>query len=73
MDIYNYENIYIKPINSGYSVLYSNKHLLEKYGKDVPKTWNELIETAKFIIEKEKLEGNDDIIGYNGLFPSKIK
>jgi len=57
------------PINSGYDVLYSNIPLLEKHGKEVPKTWDELIDTALYIIEKEKEEGNENIVGYNGLFP----
>jgi len=63
--------IYIKPIEAGRTVLYSNKALLEKYNKTVPETWDELIDTANFIIQKEKENGNEDIIGYNGLFNSK--
>jgi len=43
--------------------------LLRKYNKEIPKTWDDLIDTAKFIIKKEKEIGNEDIIGYNGLFP----
>jgi multiple sugar transport system substrate-binding protein len=41
-------------------MLYYRKDLLEKYGRPVPKTWEELVETAKLIKEKEqnpKLEG----------------
>ena len=45
-------------------VLYSNKHLIDKYHQKIPKTWDELIEIALDIIEKEKNEGNDNIIGY---------
>jgi len=43
---------------------------LDKYNKKPPKTWDELIETAKYILEEEKKIGHDDIFGYNGLFPS---
>ena len=49
-----------------YDILYSNKELLNKYNKQVPKTWSELINTCKYIIEKEK--NNTDLICYNGLF-----
>jgi len=38
----------------------------------VPKTWDELIETSKYIINEEKrLYNNTELIGYNGLFPGK--
>jgi len=54
-------------------VLYSNSVYLEKYNRKIPTTWDELLETGKFILEKER-ENNGDInlIGYNGFFPSKI-
>ncbi|ORX79047.1 periplasmic binding protein-like II [Anaeromyces robustus] len=51
------------PFSIGYSVLYSNKNLLEKHHKPVPKTWDELIETSKYILEREN---NPDLIAYNG-------
>ncbi len=35
----------------------------------MPKTWDELIETAKYILEEEKKLNNTALIGYNGLFP----
>jgi len=41
---------------------------LNKYQKEVPKTWDELIETAKFIINEES-KINNTIIGYNGMCP----
>jgi len=40
---------------------------LERYGQRVPETWDELIKTAQYIIEKE----GDDVIGYAGLMPCK--
>jgi len=49
-----------------YSVLYANKALLKRYNKEVPKTWDELIETTKFILDKEK---DTNLIGYKGYFP----
>ncbi len=44
--------------------LYYRKDLLEKYGKEVPKTWDELHETAKFIQEEERKAGNEGMWGY---------
>jgi len=52
----------------GFSALYSNKILLEKYDKPIPKTWDELIETAKYIMEQEN---DPQLIAYNGLFDGK--
>jgi len=49
------------------TTLYSNRMLLNKYDKKVPKTWDELIDTARYILKKEKEENPDvDLIGYNG-------
>ncbi|OUM59892.1 hypothetical protein PIROE2DRAFT_63470, partial [Piromyces sp. E2] len=56
------------PLTLSYEMLHSNKLLLKKYNKRVPKTWNELLETAKEILEKERALNNTDLIGYNGLF-----
>ncbi|ORX61247.1 periplasmic binding protein-like II [Piromyces finnis] len=55
------------PIFLDLTVLYSNDFLLKKYNKSLPKTWDELIETSKYIIDEEQKLGNS-IIGYNGLF-----
>jgi len=55
------------PISVDISVLYSNQILLSKYGKEVPKTWDELISTANYILEKERELNNTELIGYNGL------
>ncbi|MGY4686220.1 ABC transporter substrate-binding protein [Petrotoga sp. DB-2] len=38
-------------------ILYYRKDLLEKYGYDVPETWDELYTAAKDISEKEGIEG----------------
>ncbi|ORX78623.1 alpha/beta-hydrolase [Anaeromyces robustus] len=54
------------PITLGYTALYSNKDLLNKYNKEIPKTWDELITTSKEILEKERALNNTELIGYNG-------
>jgi len=56
------------PFTVFYIVLYSNKELLKKYNQKPPKTWDQLIEISKYIIEEEKKLNNTDLIGYNGLF-----
>jgi len=54
-----------------YTFLYSNVSLLNKYNKSIPKTWDELYETGKYILEKEKEQyNNTEIIGYSSLFSS---
>jgi len=63
--IYN-EKLVGLPMFVTYNVLYSNKQLLDKYNKTVPKTWDELIDTCKYIMEKEK--DDPELICYNGLF-----
>jgi len=48
--------------------------LLEKYDKRVPKTWDELIETSQYILEKERvLYNNTNLLAYNGLFNGLFK
>jgi len=50
-------------------VLYSNDFYLNKYNKEIPKTWDQLIETAQYIMEQERIENkNSHLYGYNGLF-----
>ena len=44
--------------------LYYRKDLLEKYGKQPPKTWDELAATAKEIQDKEREAGNKDMWGF---------
>ncbi|ORX79252.1 periplasmic binding protein-like II [Anaeromyces robustus] len=56
------------PVTVDVDVLYSNKKLLSKYNKEVPKTWEDLLETAKYILNEERKLNNTDLIGYNGLF-----
>jgi trehalose/maltose transport system substrate-binding protein len=44
--------------------LYYRKDLLEKYGKSVPKTWDELAATAQEIQDGERAAGNPDMWGF---------
>ncbi|ORX81293.1 periplasmic binding protein-like II [Anaeromyces robustus] len=57
------------PININYRFLYTNMDLLNKHGQKMPETWDEMINTTKYILEKERDEGNTDLIGYNGFIP----
>jgi len=54
------------PVYLPVTTLFSNQELLNKYGKQAPKTWDELLETSKYIYEEEK-KLNNTIIRYNGL------
>ncbi|ORX52872.1 hypothetical protein BCR32DRAFT_288114 [Anaeromyces robustus] len=56
------------PFSLGFSALYSNIELLKKYNKTIPRTWDELIKTSRYILDEEKKLNNTDLIGYNGLF-----
>jgi len=56
------------------SALYSNINLLNKYGKPIPKTWNEVIEIGEYILQKEREENPEtELIGYNGYANSTQK
>lgn len=44
--------------------LYYRKDLLEKHGKAVPKTWEELTVTAKEVQDAERAAGNKEIWGF---------
>jgi len=54
-----------------FMVLYSNIQLLEKYGKPIPKTWDEMYETGMLIYNSEK-ENNPNLLGYNAIFPCTV-
>ncbi|HZY03312.1 MAG TPA: ABC transporter substrate-binding protein [Anaeromyxobacteraceae bacterium] len=45
-------------------LLYYRKDLLQKYGRQVPSTWQELTETARAIQEAERKAGNDRTWGF---------
>ncbi|OUM59304.1 hypothetical protein PIROE2DRAFT_15192 [Piromyces sp. E2] len=55
------------PITLDIDALYSNQVYLKKYNKTPPKTWEELIETSKYIMEREIAQNNTNLIAYNGL------
>jgi ABC-type glycerol-3-phosphate transport system substrate-binding protein len=55
------------PFHIDFSVLYVNRELFQKYELEYPKTWDELIEKGKFILDNERAKGNNELIGYNGL------
>lgn len=52
------------PIFTDAPALYYRKDLLEKYGKQPPKTWDELAATAKEIQDKEREAGSKDLWGF---------
>jgi trehalose/maltose transport system substrate-binding protein len=52
------------PIFTDAPALYYRKDLLEKYGKEPPKTWAELAETAQMIQDAERAEGKADLWGF---------
>jgi trehalose/maltose transport system substrate-binding protein len=45
-------------------LLYYREDLLEKYERDVPRTWVELAGTARFIQQREREAGDTDMWGY---------
>ncbi|KAL6618458.1 periplasmic binding protein-like II [Neocallimastix californiae] len=58
------------PIFLLYTGFYAHGPLLQKYNKPIPKTWDEMIETGKYILNEERKSNNTDntLTGYNGLF-----
>ncbi|MCH4891372.1 ABC transporter substrate-binding protein [Acidaminobacter sp. JC074] len=50
------------PYRTDTGMLYYRKDLLEKYNKSVPTTWDELVQTAEYIMSKE----GGDMTGYAG-------
>lgn len=52
------------PFYTDAPALFYRKDLLEKYGKAVPRTWDELSVTAREIMEKERAEGQQDLWGF---------
>jgi hypothetical protein len=52
------------PMFIGAPALYYRQDLLEKYGEEVPATWEELTATAQKILDGERAEGNSDMQGF---------
>ncbi|KAG4087594.1 periplasmic binding protein-like II [Neocallimastix lanati (nom. inval.)] len=57
------------PLTIDYSILISNSNFLNKYNRNIPKTWDELIDSGVYILNEEIKRNNTDFIVYNGLFP----
>ncbi|ORX80195.1 periplasmic binding protein-like II [Anaeromyces robustus] len=55
------------PITIDIDVLYSNIEYLNKYNKTAPKTWDELIDTTKYILNEERKLNNNELTGFHGL------
>ncbi|BCM21164.1 putative ABC transporter-binding protein [Mesorhizobium sp. J8] len=52
------------PIFTDAPALYYRKDLLDKYHAKVPTTWQQLQDTAKLVMDKERAAGNKDLWGY---------
>ncbi|ALN72309.1 ABC transporter substrate-binding protein [Aureimonas sp. AU20] len=52
------------PLFGDAPALYYRKDLLEKYGRQPPKTWKELGETAKAVLDGERAAGNTQLTGF---------
>jgi len=57
-------NLVAMPAYMDVGLMFYRKDLLEKYGKQPPKTWDELATTAKEIQDKERAAGHPDMWGY---------
>jgi trehalose/maltose transport system substrate-binding protein len=57
-------NLVAMPAYMDVGLMFYRKDLLEKYGKQPPKTWDELAATAKEIQDKERAAGHPDMWGY---------
>jgi len=57
------------PLTRSFTALYSNKELLNKYERPIPKTWEDLLKTAEYIEEEEeKRKNNTNYINLSGLY-----
>ncbi|MBB5662331.1 trehalose/maltose transport system substrate-binding protein [Rhizobium leguminosarum] len=52
------------PLFTDAPALFYRKDLLDKYGKQPPKTWDEMAATAKEVQDKERQAGRKDLWGY---------
>ena len=52
------------PMYTDAPALYYRKDLLEKHGKEPPKTWSELEQTAKEIMDAERADGSKEMYGF---------
>ncbi len=58
------EQLVAMPWFTDAGLLYYRDDLLEKHGREVPTTWQELTETAQAIQDAERAEGNDRMQGF---------
>ncbi|ORX50628.1 hypothetical protein BCR36DRAFT_54015 [Piromyces finnis] len=56
------------PISMTFTVFYSNYLLLNQYNRKIPETWEEMIDTGKYILNEERKKDNNNLTGYIGLF-----
>lgn len=62
----NGNHIVALPLYADCGIMYYRKDLLQKYGKSVPTTWEELYDVAKYIQDKEREDASqkDKFFGY---------
>jgi trehalose/maltose transport system substrate-binding protein len=51
------------PLFSSVGMLFFRQDLLDKYGRKAPQTWEDLAETAAYIVDREKIK-NPDLVGF---------
>jgi trehalose/maltose transport system substrate-binding protein len=51
------------PLFTSVGMLFYRRDLLEKYGRSVPQTWEELARTAAYVVEHER-KSNRDLVGF---------
>ncbi|ORX80271.1 periplasmic binding protein-like II [Anaeromyces robustus] len=61
--------LYGLPLYLRFPVLYYNKELLNEYNVKVPTTWDELLNSTKYILDEEKKKNETtNLVGYDGFF-----
>ncbi|MEP1931339.1 MAG: ABC transporter substrate-binding protein [Roseibium sp.] len=58
------EKLVALPLYTDAPALYYRSDLLEKHGADVPRTWEQMTETAQIIQDAERAEGNNELWGF---------
>lgn len=58
------DHAYRLGISGDMAGIYYRKDLLNEYDFDPPTTWEELVEQAQFIVEKERAVGNTNLVGF---------
>ncbi|ORX84161.1 periplasmic binding protein-like II [Anaeromyces robustus] len=47
------------PVSIDLTVFYYNENIFNNYEKEIPKTWEELLDTCKYILKKEKIKNEN--------------